>query len=461
MTEKQSEETQEEEKTDRPTTGGGKLYLDEEREVGAISWRVYSKYGAAMGGWRWVMLCAGFLCFTQAANVGNSLFLGFWSGGSIKGFQQGDYMAVYACLGLAVAIFTWAASYTMILAGIRASFFLFNGAWKAVMRSPVGWHDRTPTGRIINRLSKDIEMLDDRLAQMWNQLLTNALSVVGTFGLVVYSFPWLALVFPPLGFLYYCCAAYYRMSSREVKRVDSILRSGIYGSFGEQLAGLAVIRAFGQQARFIRMMQHSINQECQAYIITITIQRWLGIRLDFLSFFLVFLISAFGSIFRTSVSASKLGVVLTYSLQAASVFSQLVQLFAQVEQEMNNVERVQYYNDLQVEAAPDLPTDPKPAEWPTHGAVEFDDVKLRYRENLPLVLHGLTFSIKPGEKVGIIGRTGAGKSSIAQALFRTVEICDGAIKVDGVDLKGLGLDQVRGRLAIIPQDAFLFAGTVK
>ena len=317
-TQTEKAEEKEPEKKDKPTEGGGKFLLDEEREIGAVSLRVYLKYGKAMGGWRWVGLCAVFLCVTQGANVANSLFLGFWSGNSIASFKQGDYMAVYACLGLAVAIFTWLAAYTMILAGIRASFQMFNGAWKAVMRSPVGWHDRTPTGRIINRLSKDIEMLDDRLSQVWNQLLTNALSVVGTFALVIYSFPWLGLMFIPLCFLYYIAASYYRMSSREVKRVDSILRSAIYGSFGEQLAGLAVIRAFGQQKLFVNRMQDSINHECQAYIVTITIQRWLGMRLDLMSFTLVMLIAIFGAIFRETVSPSKLGVVLTYSLQAAS-----------------------------------------------------------------------------------------------------------------------------------------------
>ncbi|CAD6567059.1 MAG: hypothetical protein TREMPRED_003289 [Tremellales sp. Tagirdzhanova-0007] len=435
--------------TKKPIGGGGKLLLDEERELGAVSWRVYAKYAKAMGSWKWVGLCAGLLCCTQAATVGNSLFLGFWSGSEIEGFAQGDYMAIYAALGVFAAISTWAATYTIILAGIRASFALFDGAWAAVMRSPTGWHDRTPTGRIINRLSKDIEMLDDRLAQVWNQLLSNALSVVGTFALVMYSFPYLGLVFIPLGVFYYLVASYYRQTSREVKRVDSILRSFIYSSFGEQLAGLAVIRAFGQQNNFERRLQHSVNMECQAYIITITIQRWLGIRLDLLSYSLVMLISIFGAVFRDSISPSKLGVVLTYSLSAASVFSNL-----------NNVERVQYYNDLAIEADPVLPTDPG-LEWPSQGQIEFQDVQLQYRPDLPLVLKGLTFSINPGEKVGIIGRTGAGKSSIAQALFRTVELCGGKISVDGRDLRGLGLDTLRQKLAIIPQDAFLFGGTVR
>ena len=215
----------------------------------------------------------------------------------------------------------------MILAAIRASFRLFNMAWQHVLRSPTSWHDRTPTGRIISRLSKDIEMLDDRLSMVMNQLLSNALSVVGTFALVVYAYPWLGLVFIPLGFTFYVAASYYRMTSREVKRVDSLARSAIYASFGEQLSGLAVIRAFGQQTAFVQRMQEAVNGENSAYIITITIQRWLGIRLDLISYTLVLLIAIFAAVFRDTVSPSKLGVVLTYTLSAASVFSNLVQVF--------------------------------------------------------------------------------------------------------------------------------------
>ncbi len=443
-----------------PKGAGGKLILEEERETGAVSWHVYYSYAQSMGSMWWAVLFGSMLALTQVAQVFNSLFLGFWTGSQIPGYTNGDYMAIYAALGVAMGVFTFGAMFTMILAGIRASLNLFDGAWRHVMRSPTGWHDRTPTGRIISRLSKDIEMLDDRLSFVWNQLLQNALDVVGTFSLVVYTFPYLGLIFVPLVILYYLAATYYRKTSREIKRVDSISRSAIYSSFGEQLSGLPVIRAFGQQDNFERKLQVAVNVECQAYIITIAIQRWLGVRLDLMSNTLVLLVAIFGAIFRNTVSPSKLGVVLTYTLASASVFSQLVQLFAQVEQEMNNVERVQYYNELQVEAAPSLPNDPQD-NWPSKGEVVFKDVEMRYRHDLPLVLKGLNFRIQPGEKVGIIGRTGAGKSSIAQALFRTVELSGGSIEVDGLVLADLGLDTVRNNLAIIPQDAFLFGGTVR
>lgn len=160
------------------------------------------------------------------------------------------------------------------------------------------------------------------------------------------------------------------------------------------------------------------------------------------------------------MSPSKLGVVLTYSLQATQIFSQLVNIFAQVEQEMNNVERVTYYGNLPQEAPPTMPNDP-PAEWPQKGNLKFHNVQLRYREGLPLVLKDVSFEASGGEKIGIVGRTGAGKSSLAQALFRIVEVAGGDIEIDGVNLRSVGLDTLRTRLSAIPQDALLYGGTMR
>ncbi|KAL7425014.1 hypothetical protein Q5752_000701 [Cryptotrichosporon argae] len=443
----------------RAMTAGAKLMLDEEREVGAVDWRVYASYLRAMGSWVWPALFLGLLLLNQLSTVATSLVLGWWSSSALP-LSQGTYMAVYASLGLSIAAFTFAASYTMFLAGLRASFALFNGAWDRVMHAPVAWHDRTPAGRIINRLSEDVEVVDDRVSQVYTQLLMNALDVLGTFGLVVYTYPYLGLAFVPLAVLFYLCASFYRQTSREVKRIDSIARSGIYTSFGEQLSGLSVIRAFGRQSAFERKLQHAVNEECKAYIVTLTIQRWLGVRLDFYSNALVLLIAIFGTLERNTINPSKLGVVLTYTLSTASVFSNLVSLYAQVEQEMNTVERIQHYNDLAVESTSARATDPGPA-WPHAGEIAFDNVQLRYRPELPLVLKDLSFKIRPGEKVGIIGRTGAGKSSIAQALFRTVELAGGRIAIDGVDMSTVSLGTLRSRLSIIPQEAFVFEGTVR
>ncbi|KAL0253531.1 hypothetical protein I308_100904 [Cryptococcus tetragattii IND107] len=168
---------------------------------------------------------------------------------------------VYAGLGVGIGLFTFGASYTMFLSGLRSSYSLFARAWEHVMRAPTKWHDQTPSGRIISRFSKDIGMLDDRMAFSWETLLDNGLSAIGTFGLILYSYPWLGLAFIPLTIFYYIARSYYRQTSREIKRINSITRSRIYSSFGEQLAGSAVIRAFGKQSAFERRMEEAINAE--------------------------------------------------------------------------------------------------------------------------------------------------------------------------------------------------------
>ncbi|EIW71607.1 hypothetical protein TREMEDRAFT_27765 [Tremella mesenterica DSM 1558] len=459
--------------------GTAKFMLDEERQIGSVGWAVYRDYLRATGSWLWPVLAGFLLLGEQGALVSTTLVLGFWSEQIFTGWTEGDYMALYAAVGCSVAFFTWSTGFTMILGGISASYHMFNQAWYSVMRSPTSWHDRTPvsTALFINddllntRLAESpaayIQMLDDRMAPLWYNFLSSALSVVGTFALIIYTYPYLGLAFIPLLFFFYLCASYYRKTSRELKRLDSLLRSHVYSAVGEQLAGLTVIRAFGQQTNFQHRLQSSIDGQNRAYILSITLQRWLAVRLVVCSQGLVLLIAIFGVAFRNTVNASKFGVVLTYAASTASILNSLVPLFATCEGEMfahqqNNVERVQHYMRLETEADPVLPTDPSPEDpWPSMGKVEFKDVQLRYRPDLPLVLKHTNFIIKAGERVGIIGRTGAGKSSIAQALFRTVELCGGLIEIDGKDCKQLGLETLRTRLAIIPQDAFLFEGTVR
>lgn len=446
-------------KTPASATGGaGGLISAEERNTGAVSWGVYLLYARHMGPLCFLALL--FLLVAQASQVGNTLFLGFWSGESIKGFTQGEYIGVYAALGVAYALFTFCGSLTLSLAGLNASYNFFDGALKGVMRSPVSFHDSTPIGRIISRLSKDIEMIDDRLTFQWYQVLAQAFQVIGTVFLVFYTFAYLGIIFVPMLILYGTAASFYRRTSREVKRIDSITRSFIYSSFQEQLSGLASVRAYKQQDTFRRKLQHNIDVECRCYYTTIILQRWLGVRLDFLGSLLVLGVALFGVGFRSSVSPSKLGVVLTYSLQTTAIFSQLVNAWAQTEQEMNNVERVSHYGQLPLEAPPRDPRDP-PKSWPTRGHVVFEDVQMRYREGLPLVLKGLSLEIQPGWKVGIVGRTGAGKSTLGQVLFRMVELAQGKIVIDGVDIKNIGLDTLREQLSIIPQDSLLYAGTIK
>ncbi|OBZ78499.1 Canalicular multispecific organic anion transporter 1 [Grifola frondosa] len=388
----------------------GALMQAEERLTGSVSYSVYAKYLRFAGGLAWAPTIILLLVLYQGAQVSNNLFLGFWTASSIHGFTQGDYMGVYAALGISSGIFAFLLS--LSIWGLS----MFKVALMAVLRSPVSFFDTTPMGRIL-------------------QLLSTFSSVLGTVALVFYTFPYLGIIFVPLMILYYLAAIYYRRSSVETKRLDSLLRSALYASYSESLTGLSTVRAYGEQDRFINKSDYGLDLENRAYYMTIAIQRWLGVRLDILGNILILGIVLFAAGFRDTVNPSKIGVVLSYTLSITQTFSA-------------------------PEGAITTSNDPPPS-WPDKGEITFKDVQLAYREGLPLVLNGVSFTVRPGEKVGIVGRTGAGKSSLLQALFRIVNVQAGSITIDGLNIRDIGLDILRGRLALVPQDNILFKGTLR
>ncbi|KAG6873111.1 hypothetical protein C0995_002774 [Termitomyces sp. Mi166 len=436
------------------------LMQEEERNTGAVTLDVYKKYLRFSGGLVWAPIIVSLLLLNEGSQVGNNLFLGFWTGQTIEGFSQGQYIAVYAGLGAAQALFSCLVSLAFSLMCLVGSLRLFKAALKGVLRSPVSFFDTTPMGRIQSRLSKDQDTLDVEIAPTLWQFLSTFASVLGTIGLVFYTFPLLGILFAPLSILYYICSIFYRRTSVETKRLDSILRSVLYGSYSETLTGLATIRAYGEQNASIVNAERGLDLENRAYYMTISIQRWLSVRLDLFGNILILGIALFAAGYRHSVNPAKVGVVLSYTLAITQTFSEMINQFAKNEQNMNAVERVLHYTELPPEAASTTPDDPPPS-WPEKGQISFMNVDLAYREGLPLVLKDVSFNVRPGEKVGIVGRTGAGKSSLLQALFRIVELQNGKIEIDGCDISRMGLSTLRNSLALVPQDSTMFIGTLR
>ncbi|KAG8854719.1 hypothetical protein FRB96_007404 [Tulasnella sp. 330] len=458
------------EQTDKKTDinkadeGNAGMMQAEERNTGAVAFDVYKKYLRSAGGLIWAPLILALLTFAEATNVGTNLFLGYWSGQTISGFTQGQYMAVYAGLGAAQALFSFFAVAAISLAGLQAGLTMFTQAFWSVMRSPVSFFDTSPLGRIVSRLSTDIDVLDTEMALAFYQLFMTGYNVIGTIFLVFYTFPLLGVVFAPLGTLYYIASIFYRRSSVETKRLESNLRSRLFTAYTEALAGLPTIRASHRQGSFIDKVGSGLDYQNRAHFMNIVLRNWLAIRLDMFGNILVLGISLFAIGERSSVSPSKVGVVLSYSLSITFSLSELVNQFATVEQNMNTVERVLHYADgldQEADAETEGDVDRIRRGWPEEGAVSFRDVKLAYRDGLPLVLKGVSFDVRSGEKVGCVGRTGAGKSSLLQALFRMVELQEGSIEIDGVNVREVGLKTLRRSLAVIPQDVKLFQGTLR
>lgn len=245
-----------------------------------------------------------------------------------------------------------------------------------------------------------------------------------------------------------------------MKRFESVLRSIVFAKFSEGLSGTACIRAYGLQNRFVIDLRKAIDEMDSAYFLTFSNQRWLSVRLDVIGNLLVFTTGILVVTSRFNISPSISGLVLSYILSIVQMIQFTVRQLAEVENGMNATERLHYYGTELDEEAP-LHTVDVAQSWPQQGEIIFDNVQMRYRQGLPLVLQGLTMHVKGGERIGIVGRTGAGKSSIMSTLFRLVEISGGSITIDGMNISKIGLADLRSRLAIIPQDPTLFRGTIR
>jgi ABC-type multidrug transport system fused ATPase/permease subunit len=344
--------------------------------------------------------------------------------------------------------------------GTEAGKVMLYRAISRVLRAPMSFFDTTPLGRITNRFSKDIDVMDNTLTDAMRMYFMTLAMIISVFILIIAYYYYYAIALGPLFVLFMFSAAYYRASAREVKRHESVLRSTVFARFGEAVFGTPTIRAYGLQKQFSRSVRDAIDDMNSAYYLTFANQRWLSVRLDVIGILLVFTTGILVVTSRFSVDPSIAGLVLSYILTIVQMIQFTVRQLAEVENNMNATERIHHYGTQLEEEAPLHMGEVRPT-WPEHGEIVFDNVQMRYREGLPLVLKGLKMHVKAGERIGVVGRTGAGKSSIMSTLFRLVELSGGSITIDGVDISTIGLHDLRSKLAIIPQDPTLFKGTIR
>ncbi|KAI9884586.1 MAG: hypothetical protein M1823_003635 [Watsoniomyces obsoletus] len=435
------------------------LMQAEERAVKSVPWSVYRAYISASGSLINGPLLILLLVIAQGANIVTSLWLSYWVSDKFR-FSMGQYIGVYAGLGVlqALLMFFFAISLTML--GTTASKVMMNRAMKRVLHAPMSFFDTTPLGRITNRFSKDVDIMDNNLTDSMRMYFFTLSMIISVFILIIVFFHYFAIALGPLFVAFLFSANYYRASAREMKRHESLLRSVVFAKFGEALSGTACIRAYGLQSRFIHAIRDAVDDMDSAYYLTISNQRWLSVRLDTVGNLLVFTTAILVVTSRFSVSPSIGGLVLSYILAITQMIQFTVRQLAEVENAMNATERLHYYGTQLEEEAPLQLGDVRDS-WPERGEIVFEHVQMRYRANLPLVLQDLTLHVRGGERVGIVGRTGAGKSSIMTTLFRLVELSGGSITIDGLDISKIGLRALRSRLAIIPQDPTLFRGTIR
>ncbi|KAI3832401.1 hypothetical protein MKW92_043641, partial [Papaver armeniacum] len=447
--------------------GKSVLVRQEERETGVVSLKVLMRFMNALGG-SWVVLIL-FTCYvsTEVFRVMSSTWLSVWTDLSTpKIHGPGFYCLVYTMLSLGQVLVNLANLYWLIKISLSAAKRLHDAMLNSILRAPMVFFHTNPVGRMINRFAKDLGDIDRNVAVFVNMFLNQVFQLLSTFALIGIVSTISLWAIMPLLILFYSAYLYYQSTAREVKRLSSITRSPVYVQFGEALNGLSTIRAYKAYDRMASINGKSMDNNIRYNLLHMSANRWLVIRLESLGGLMIWLIATFavmenGRAVDRVAYASSMGLLLSYALNIANLLSGVLRIASAAENSLNAVERVGTYIDLPSEAPTVIEDNRPPPGWPSSGSIKFEDVVFRYRPELPPVLHGLSFAVSPYEKVGIVGRTGAGKSSMINALFRIVELEKGRILIDGSDIAKFGLTDLRKVLGIIPQSPVLFSGTVR
>ncbi|KAL6606766.1 hypothetical protein ACP70R_042419 [Stipagrostis hirtigluma subsp. patula] len=433
----------------------------EARKEGRVELSVYKNY-ATFAGWSIVILICLSAFLMQASRNGNDLWLTYWVDASTGSKNTRFYLIILAMFGTINSLFTLGRAFSFAFGGLRAAIHIHASLLENIIGAPVSFFDQNPSGRILNRLSSDLYTVDDSLPFILNIFVANFFSLLGTLVVLSYSQVSFLLVLLPLWLIYRKLQFYYRSTSREVRRLDSVARSPIYSSFTETLDGSSTIRAFQKEGFFLeRFIQHVTLYQKTSYSELIA-GLWLSLRLQgFIILFIAVMatVSFHSNILVNFGTPGLVGLALSYAAPVVSLLNGFLTTFTETEKEMISVERVVEYvgtpqEDLQGTEYPHR-------SWPSEGKIEFEHVTLRYKPELQAALNDVSFHIASGMQVGIIGRTGAGKSSILNALFRLAPICNGRILVDGIDVAKVAVRELRGHFAVVPQSPFLFDGSLR
>jgi len=434
--------------------------------------------------------CIALFAISQAVHISTNLWLRHW----ITDTEAADhdpavvpkpvsyYLLGYGLLVVLFMMLDIACNYTNdVICGIQAARTLHQGLITRVLRLPMSFIDTTPMGRIINRFSSDIEAIDSSLPDELNQMFAFTIIILGTLTLITYSTPIFVVMIPFLGWVYYLIQDYFIKTSGSLRRLYSVAKSPLYQHFSETISGVSSIRATrGLQDMFIQVNDSRSDVLVKRNNIQFLLSRWLQIRLEFLGAFTIFAAASLAVLNADKLDPSLVGLALSYALSLIGFINMLVRTVSEVQNLLVSVERVQEYSEKTPTEAPSTCEETQarlPRDWPGEGRVVFRNYSARYREGLDLVLKDISFTVEPTQKVAIVGRTGAGKSSLTLALFRIIEAATdttdssqfhhdlrnhhGSIEIDGVDISTLGVNDLRRRLSVIPQDPTLFAGTVR
>ncbi|XP_045495078.1 multidrug resistance-associated protein 1 isoform X3 [Colias croceus] len=442
-----------------------KLIEAEKAETGSVKWAVYKHYLTSVGVFASVVTIVMNLVL-QLFQVGSNYWLAKWSNddnmlvnGTVNKSTRDMYLGVYGGLGIGQAISSIFADLMPYLACWRAAKVLHELLLRNILKAPLQTFEVTPLGRILSRFSKDVDVVDTSLPSQLSDVMYCTFEVLGTLFVISYSTPIFMAIILPIGVVYYIIQRFYVASSRQLKRLESVSRSPIYSHFGESITGASTIRAYGVTERFVEESERGVDYNQLCYYPSCIANRWLAIRLEMIGNLIIFFSALFAVLGRETVDPGLVGLSVSYALQITQTLNWLVRMTSDVETNIVAVERIKEYAETKQEAAWSVGGGPG-ATWPETGALQLERLTLCYRAGEP-VLRDLTCAVAPREKLGIVGRTGAGKSTLTLGLFRIVEPSSGKIMIDGIDISTIGLHQLRSRITIIPQDPVLFSGTLR
>ncbi|KAH9922425.1 multidrug resistance-associated ABC transporter [Fomitopsis serialis] len=493
-----------------------KLIEDEKRETGSVKWSIYNTYLKASSYWTWVILFT-LIILTQVLGVSEKVWIKIWGNAydpednniptyTFNSFATPEheavldetlynirfahkshhpvpymsaigmnwptaqehplfYVGIYALISLSAGLVNIAGVITQYTGALRASRSLFRRLLVAVVRATMRWHDVTPQGRMLNRFSKDIETVDGSLAsslQAVNTALANFAASVIT---VVVVFPLFVVPATILGFFYRRAAVGYLNTGRDIRRMESNSRSPIFANFNELLEGIVTVRAFSAEQKFLDDLYKKVDLTTQMWYTFWMTNRWLLLYFDTLGATGVLATTLFA--LSGYVEAGTAGICITSAMAFTTSVYWACRFWTALELDLNSVERVVEYLDLPQEPPAVVESNRPPAYWPSSSGpnkdsmVVVEDLVIKYAPELPAVLKGVSFSLKAGERVGLLGRTGSGKSTLAMSVLRFVDPTSGRIMIDGIDISTVGLYDLRSRITFIPQDATLFSGTLR
>ena len=438
-----------------------KIIQDEVKEKGKIKLSVYKDFLIKIGGTITIIIMLVLMIIMEFSHSAQDLWLGYWTEHQ-EASKNMFYFLIFTLFGIVGCAFTYCKLRVQSNSNIKASRSIHKEMVESLIRAPIPtFHETVPKGQILNRFSSDINSIDRGGLNHFLNILSTLISFVTCIGICGYYEPYSLLTIPLILFVGQKISTFYRNSSRELQRIESGKRSPVLNICNEVIPGTTTIRAFGYQQKYMSLFHEKVDEHLKFRIITNGCDQWYNMNLDLISFSFVTFLITFTILFKDKFSASAVAIIYTYCDKMKMNLISGLRTLTFYENSMIGYERCMEYTKCISEAPTKTASDNNLEKWPDQGKIEFINFSVKYRPDTEIVLKNLNFNIEGKEKVGIVGRTGSGKSTITLCLFRILEATEGKILIDNVDISTIGLNLLRNNLTIIPQDPALMEGSLR